>query len=179
METGSNGRKLVVRKQRLRGARPMVNIRATGSLISCAPRSAPLRSRERRLEPTAVGSYRRESPRTGERRLQATFVDIDASIFRRLSADSALQTREKKRTMKNLRFLLAVAVPVIALSLGANAMRAGVSDDKAQAKTADGKQTKTTDEAKPKGAELDKAAPDFTLKDVDGKTVKLSDFKGK
>jgi peroxiredoxin len=81
--------------------------------------------------------------------------------------------------MKNLRFLFAVAVPVIALSLGANAMRAGALDDKPQAKSADGKPAKTTDEAKPKGAELDKAAPDFTLKDVDGKTVKLSDFKGK
>ena len=31
----------------------------------------------------------------------------------------------------------------------------------------------------PKGAELGKPAPDFELKDLDGKTVKLSDFKGK
>lgn len=31
----------------------------------------------------------------------------------------------------------------------------------------------------PKGAELGKPAPDFELKDLDGKAVKLSDYKGK
>ena len=35
------------------------------------------------------------------------------------------------------------------------------------------------DKSDMKVAELGKAAPDFTLKDLDGKTVKLSDYKGK
>jgi len=44
--------------------------------------------------------------------------------------------------------------------------------------TGDDKDKGQTKDA-PKGAEIGKPAPDFQLEDLDGKTVKLSDYKGK
>lgn len=74
--------------------------------------------------------------------------------------------------MKQFRLLLAIALPVIALSLQSNPARAATFDDKKI-------ETKPVDDKAQKGAALDKPAPEFTLKDLDGKAVKLSDYKGK
>lgn len=57
--------------------------------------------------------------------------------------------------------LAVLSTPVLA------AWTHGDEKDKGQAKDA------------PKGAEIGKPAPEFELKDLDGKTVKLSDYKGK
>ena len=43
----------------------------------------------------------------------------------------------------------------------------------------DKKEVKEAAKEAPKGAELGKPAPEFELKDLDGKAVKLSDYKGK
>ncbi len=75
--------------------------------------------------------------------------------------------------MKKLGLTFAIALPVIAAGLCATKARAAGLDDKK-----DDKQAQHSDE-KMKGAAIDKPAPAFALKDVDGKTVKLADYKGK
>jgi len=67
--------------------------------------------------------------------------------------------------MKTIGFLMVAALSTPAL--------AALSHQ--DAKQGDKKEVKEA----PKGAELGKPAPDFELKDLDGKTVKLSDYKGK
>jgi peroxiredoxin len=81
--------------------------------------------------------------------------------------------------MKQFKLLLALAIPVIAFGTVARAARAASFDDKKVEAKDDKPQTKPADDKSTKGAAIDKAAPDFTLKDVDGKAVKLSDYKGK
>jgi peroxiredoxin len=81
--------------------------------------------------------------------------------------------------MNKFRLLFAIAVPVVALSLGATTARATTLQDKKVETKDDKPAPKPVDEKASKGAAIDKAAPAFTLKDVDGKTVNLADYKGK
>jgi len=74
--------------------------------------------------------------------------------------------------MKKLGFLFALAAPVIAIGLAATSASAATSGQH-------DKSSHASDEKGMRGAAIGKAAPAFELKDVDGKTVKLADYKGK
>jgi AhpC/TSA family len=77
-----------------------------------------------------------------------------------------------------------LTLPTLALALG---LTACTSSGSTSADTTSGSgsgamtahETMPHAEAAPKTAELGKPAPDFTLKDLDGKSVSLSDYRGK
>jgi alkyl hydroperoxide reductase subunit AhpC len=75
---------------------------------------------------------------------------------------------------------LVVSLAALGCSDGATGAKGTATPEKADApaKTAEKKADAKSDEA-PKGAEVGKPAPDFTLKDLDGKDVSLASFKGK
>jgi peroxiredoxin len=74
--------------------------------------------------------------------------------------------------MKWLGLVMVAALPALALAGGQDKDKKGDHPKPADTKPADAKPT----EAK---LEIGKAAPAFELKDLDGKAVKLADFKGK
>jgi len=84
--------------------------------------------------------------------------------------------------MKNLKTWTAAGLAAMALITVAGAFPTQVagSQDKTKDKPAPTKEEPKKEEpAKDMKAVLGKAAPDFELKDLDGKVVKLSDYKGK
>src|SRR6188474_2070890 len=74
--------------------------------------------------------------------------------------------------MRTIGFLMlaALSTPVLAGWTPQDAKQDGKGEKK---------EVQTPPKEASKGAELGKPAPDFELKDLDSKTVKLSDYKGK
>jgi len=80
--------------------------------------------------------------------------------------------------MKNLNTWIAAGLAAMALITVAGAFPTALAGDKTKDKPVT-EEPKKEEPAKDMKAVLGKAAPDFELKDLDGKVVKLSDYKGK
>jgi peroxiredoxin len=70
-------------------------------------------------------------------------------------------------------------IGILMLAALSTPVLAGWTQDAKQGEKGEKKEVQTPPKEAAKGAELGKPAPDFELKDLDGKTVKLSDYKGK